>query len=115
MSKADPTSPGCQAVLQLAGDLEQCLKAITPDKRDHRGLKTLIEKHIDKFPNAAELDEARIIRNCIAHRDPITDAQVQRAEAALEEAVDDILPYCPEALQQRLRMGRGEGGHECAT
>src|ERR1035441_2920111 len=110
MPKADPTSPGCQAVLQLAGDLEQCLKAMTPDKRDHRGLK----KHIDKFPNAAELAEARIIRNCIAHRDPITDAQVQRAEAAFVAAVDDIMPYCPEALQQRLRMGRGEGGHHPA-
>jgi len=103
MPTADPSSPAALAVLQLASDLEEALKAITRDKREHKGLNKLIQTHSSKFSDQKGLAEARIIRNCIIHRDPITDAQVQRAEAAFQTALEEILPHCPEAFGERLR------------
>ena len=116
MPNADPTSSGCLAVLRLAGDLEECLKAITPDKREHRGLKVLIDRHPEKFSNLSELRQAKNIRNCITHRDPLTDAQTLRAEVAFDQALRDILPHCPPALQmtitRRLEVEHGSGASE---
>src|SRR5437899_954131 len=91
-----------QSVIQLAGDLEKCLRAITPNNRK-LGFMKLLELHKGEFSDFTSLSQARNIRNCIAHNNPITNAQIQRAEASLEEALLELLRHYPDSLKDIRR------------
>jgi hypothetical protein len=90
-----------QAILQLAAGLEKSLESLTPN-REEWGFRNLLNKHKAKFSHFDGLTEARLVRNAIAHDNPVTAAQIQRVEATLDQALTEILPHCSSAIRDRI-------------
>src|SRR3954454_3850910 len=108
MRRADPRSPAQAEVLRAAGDLEECLKTLSPKELDGQGrssLRDLVDQHADRFSDFASLTEARLIRNWIVHRDRlVTDSEAERAIVSFDRAVQEVLPDCPEPLKRKFAL-----------
>jgi hypothetical protein len=103
LSEIDDYSDPPDRVSHLGKLLEYLLKEITPNSQFRKFIE-LLEINQAKFSNYRELDYARQTRNRISH-DPkrVTKAQILDAELAFRGAVEEILPYCPLALQKDVR------------
>jgi hypothetical protein len=92
-------------VVHSAVLLEYLLKSITPNG-GWKTLDTLVQEHTDKFSEPRLVDEARLVRNKLAHASPrVNRAQVMHADVSLERAIEDILsrPECPESVVKNVK------------
>lgn len=98
--------PQCRLLASLIGDLEQVLKAITPDWRARRlNLESLLAIHWKRFSEFPALIQARKVRNKIVHRDSdISDDDVVAALTATRSALREVLDVgeLPATLRGRV-------------
>jgi hypothetical protein len=108
----DRDDPRCQAAFSLGRRLETCLRAISRIPKDRKPPPTfeqLIEEHRgrDTFSDFRGVQSARPVRNKISHEDPgaslPTLAEVERAHLTFERALEEVLPRCPQSVQDQVK------------
>jgi hypothetical protein len=87
------------------GILERSLRALTSDQS--ATFYVQVESHRAKFSDIAGITDARRVRNALAHGESVSGARVEEARSILEQALTEVLPYCPERIRLAMREPPG--------
>lgn len=94
-------------VIDLNGALEKCFVALTsdlPDKTEfHIRFRAIRTKLPGVLSDVAGLNEARDVRNPISHGEEVLDSRLEEAKLSYQQALGEILPHCPQRLQEKFQ------------